>query len=197
MARALFTFPAWGVDPSIYDIWNLHVEDGRFLNDQDNLSHGLYVRARMGSQAEVVFRTARAGRIDSYRRRFLPGDRRVASLACKRRTTTTTALSTFPSAPWMFFRTRTIWAGSGSTPKVSDHDKLTRTIRESLALAHSFKPTDQRAIFIFDAQKQLAQFGVISMGLKILLAFIGTVTLGIGGVGLMNIMLVSVTQTDP
>ena len=31
-------------------------------------------------------------------------------------------------------------------------------------------------------------------GLKILLAFIGTLTLGIGGVGLMNIMLVSVTQ---
>ena len=30
--------------------------------------------------------------------------------------------------------------------------------------------------------------------LKILLAFIGTLTLGIGGVGLMNIMLVSVTQ---
>ena len=32
------------------------------------------------------------------------------------------------------------------------------------------------------------------MGLKVLLAFIGTITLGIGGVGLMNIMLVSVTQ---
>jgi putative ABC transport system permease protein len=32
------------------------------------------------------------------------------------------------------------------------------------------------------------------MGLKILLAFIGTLTLGIGGVGLMNIMLVSVQQ---
>ncbi len=32
------------------------------------------------------------------------------------------------------------------------------------------------------------------MGLKILLGFIGTITLGIGGIGLMNIMLVSVTQ---
>ena len=35
----IFTFPAWGVDPSLFDIWNLHMEDGRFLNDQDNLSH--------------------------------------------------------------------------------------------------------------------------------------------------------------
>jgi putative ABC transport system permease protein len=32
------------------------------------------------------------------------------------------------------------------------------------------------------------------MGLKILLAFIGTLTLAIGGIGLANIMLVSVTQ---
>ena len=32
------------------------------------------------------------------------------------------------------------------------------------------------------------------MGIKVLLGFIGLLTLGIGGVGLMNIMLVSVTQ---
>src|SRR5205807_3739336 len=41
---------------------------------------------------------------------------------------------------------------------------------------------------------QVHQFEIITMGLKILLGFIGTLTLGIGGVGLMNIMLVSVTQ---
>jgi putative ABC transport system permease protein len=74
------------------------------------------------------------------------------------------------------------------------HDKLTKTVRDALALAHSFKPDDQRAVFIFDAQKQLDQFNIITLGLKILLTFIGTITLGIGGVGLMNIMLVSVTQ---
>src|SRR5438034_11521807 len=75
-----------------------------------------------------------------------------------------------------------------------DHQKLTKTIRDSLAMAHSFKPDDERAVFVFDAQKQLSQFGIISLGLKILLAFIATITLGIGGIGLMNIMLVSVTQ---
>ena len=75
-----------------------------------------------------------------------------------------------------------------------DHEKLDRTIRETLAAAHGFKSTDQRAVFVFDAQKQLKQFDIISLALKLLLAFIGTVTLGIGGVGLMNIMLVSVTQ---
>ena len=41
---------------------------------------------------------------------------------------------------------------------------------------------------------QVHQFEIITLGLKILLGFIGTLTLGIGGVGLMNIMLVSVTQ---
>jgi putative ABC transport system permease protein len=42
--------------------------------------------------------------------------------------------------------------------------------------------------------EQLSQFGIISLALQVLLAFIGALTLGIGGVGLMNIMLVSVTQ---
>ena len=59
---------------------------------------------------------------------------------------------------------------------------------------YNFKPDDQRAVFVFDAQKQLSQFGIITIGAENLLAFIGTLTLGIGGVGLMNIMLVSVTQ---
>jgi putative ABC transport system permease protein len=75
-----------------------------------------------------------------------------------------------------------------------DHTKLTNVIRTSLGMAHGFKADDQRAVFVFDAQKQLSQFGIISLGLKILLGFIGTITLGIGGIGLMNIMLVSVTQ---
>jgi len=49
-------------------------------------------------------------------------------------------------------------------------------------------------VYVFNVMKQIHQFEMITLGLKILLGFIGTLTLGIGGVGLMNIMLVSVTQ---
>jgi putative ABC transport system permease protein len=49
-------------------------------------------------------------------------------------------------------------------------------------------------MYVFNVMKQIHQFEMITLGLKILLGFIGTLTLGIGGVGLMNIMLVSVTQ---
>jgi putative ABC transport system permease protein len=73
-------------------------------------------------------------------------------------------------------------------------EQVERQVRGVLAQQYNFKPDDKRAIFVFNMMKQLHQFQVISMGLKILLGFIGTLTLGIGGVGLMNIMLVSVTQ---
>src|SRR5437762_13392943 len=49
-------------------------------------------------------------------------------------------------------------------------------------------------MFIFEAVKDLADLTVITVGIKVLLGFLGMLTLGIGGVGLMNIMLVSVTQ---
>jgi putative ABC transport system permease protein len=49
-------------------------------------------------------------------------------------------------------------------------------------------------MYVFNLMEQVHQFELITIGLKVLLAFIGTLTLGIGGVGLMNIMLVAVTQ---
>jgi len=76
----------------------------------------------------------------------------------------------------------------------TDYEKVEGAVRQTLAEAHNFKPDDRRAVFIFNSMKRVHEFHIISMGLKVLLAFIGTLTLGIGGVGLMNIMLVSVTQ---
>lgn len=73
-------------------------------------------------------------------------------------------------------------------------DQAVRQVRQTLARLHNFSPNDERAarIFIFnDSMKLVDNMGI---ALRALLAFIGTLTLAIGGVGLANIMLVSVTQ---
>lgn len=75
-----------------------------------------------------------------------------------------------------------------------DHAKVVNAVRESMGFHHSFDSKDQRAIFVFDVFADLLDLQIITTGIKILLGFIGLLTLGIGGVGLMNIMLVSVTQ---
>ncbi len=76
----------------------------------------------------------------------------------------------------------------------TDHLKIEQAVRATLAATHQFSPSDKRAVYVFNAMKEVKQFEIITNGLQALLAFIGTLTLGIGGVGLMNIMLVAVSQ---
>ncbi|MGA9305865.1 MAG: FtsX-like permease family protein, partial [Candidatus Sulfotelmatobacter sp.] len=69
-----------------------------------------------------------------------------------------------------------------------------QSVRNVIADQHRYNPADRRALRVFNVMVQIHQFQIVSIGLNILLGFIGTLTLGIGGVGLMNIMLVSVSQ---
>jgi putative ABC transport system permease protein len=80
------------------------------------------------------------------------------------------------------------------TYESDDYLKLEQSVRYVMGIEHRFNTTDRRALMVFNVMEQVHQFEVIALGLKLLLAFIGALTLGIGGVGLMNIMLVSVTQ---
>ncbi len=78
--------------------------------------------------------------------------------------------------------------------ETNDYERIEQSVRYILATQHRFNPSDRRAVFIENLMVQVHQIQTLTMGLRLLLAFIGTLTLGIGGVGLMNIMLVSVTQ---
>ena len=75
-----------------------------------------------------------------------------------------------------------------------DHNLIEKSLRETLAAAHHFRPTDHNAIFVANLMTQLSQFHILSICLQVLLSFVGALTLGIAGVGLMNIMLVAVQQ---
>jgi len=188
-----FTFQVMGIDPAIQEVWNLDISEGRFLNDADNMQHGVY--AVIGSEARDKLFSGMPAlgqdiRIDGV-------SFQIVGIAAPRMQESDNDDNRVVYIPYNSMDVLKdnhyldgIWLDSAGL----DHDKMDKTIRETLATAHNFKPDDNRAVFVFDAQKQLSQFGIITMALKVLLAFIGTVTLGIGGVGLMNIMLVSVTQ---
>jgi putative ABC transport system permease protein len=79
-----------------------------------------------------------------------------------------------------------------SSPEL--HLRALQAVRTVLAQRHHFNPRDEKAIGSWDTindGKQLVQF---SFALQVLLGIIGAMTLAVGGVGVMNIMLVSVTE---
>jgi len=78
--------------------------------------------------------------------------------------------------------------------ETTEYMKVEEAVRYVMGTQHRFNPADRRALRVFNLMDQVHQFEIITLGIKILMGFIGTLTLGIGGVGLMNIMLVSVTQ---
>ncbi|MFY9662557.1 MAG: ABC transporter permease [Terriglobales bacterium] len=74
------------------------------------------------------------------------------------------------------------------------HKAALGQVREVLARRHNFNPKDDKSTPEWDTvddSKDIQQFG---LALQLILGFIGTLTLGVGGVGVMNIMLVSVTE---
>jgi len=72
--------------------------------------------------------------------------------------------------------------------------RTTNQVKELLGKRLRFNPTDARALRIFgSAELQNITAGIV-LGLKLVLSFIGVLTLAIGGVGVMNIMFVSVTE---
>ena len=73
-------------------------------------------------------------------------------------------------------------------------DDAVRQVQETLARLHNFAPGDERAIRRYVFNEYIHLVDSMGIALRLLLGFVGTLTLAIGGVGLANIMLVSVTE---
>jgi putative ABC transport system permease protein len=73
-------------------------------------------------------------------------------------------------------------------------DRIVTDVRAALARAHNFNVNDTRAVMIIEWNQFLSIITSVTLGLKLLLTIIGTFTLSIGAVGVVNIMLVSVTE---
>ncbi|MGZ4816497.1 MAG: ABC transporter permease [Terriglobales bacterium] len=75
-----------------------------------------------------------------------------------------------------------------------EHEEAVMQVRRTIGRARHFDPQDKDALFIWDTMdgaKQLAKiFGVVTL----FFGCVAIVTLCLGGIGVMNIMLVSVTE---
>ena len=188
-----FTFNVTGNYPNVFSIRALKLAQGRFYNPEDEIQHARV--AVIGSEAKEKLFSGRNAlgehiRIDGLSVEVIgvlspkmqAGDDNINRILYIPFTT----LSDIKDTHYL----GSIWF-SYETPAYED---LEHTVRSVMAIEHKFNPTDRRAMYVFNLMEQVHQFEMITIGLKILLGFIGTLTLGIGGVGLMNIMLVSVAQ---
>jgi putative ABC transport system permease protein len=188
-----FTFPVTGNDPNVFDIRSLNMGPGRFYNMEDQVQRARV--AVIGAEAKEKLFSGRNA-VGEYIRLDGLSFEVVGVLNAKmqegnddiNRTIYVpfTTMSDLKSTHYL----DTIWFNY-QTP---EFEKIEPAVRTILATQHKFNESDRQAVRVFNLMTQLHQFEIISLGLKILMGFIGTLTLGIGGVGLMNIMLVSVTQ---
>jgi putative ABC transport system permease protein len=188
-----FTLTVSGNNPNVYEIRSLKLGQGRFYNMQDQIQRARV--AVIGSEAKEKLFSGRNA-LGEYIRLDGLSFEVVGVLSAKmqegnddiNRTVYIpfTTMGDLKNTHYL----DTIWFNY-ETPQFEQIEPAVRTI---MAAQHKFNQTDQQAVRVFNLMTQLHQFQIITLGLKILMGFIGTLTLGIGGVGLMNIMLVSVTQ---
>ena len=76
----------------------------------------------------------------------------------------------------------------------AEHLQAIQAVRTVLAQRHHFDPKDEKATPVWDTVEDSKQIMAFSIALQVLLGIIGAMTLAVGGVGVMNIMLVSVTE---
>lgn len=74
------------------------------------------------------------------------------------------------------------------------HETCVEEVRRGLARIHNFDPEDKDAAAIWDTVEQSRAFATMADGMKYFLGAMGVVTLLLGGIGTMNVMLVSVRE---
>ncbi len=189
-----YTWDVRGGNPNTQEIQNLQVEVGRFYSAED-----MQMRSRvcvLGSESKEKLFSGRFALGERIRINGIPYQV-VGVLKARPQEGNENSINRVVYIPFPTlsdFRDThyidMIWIDFSG----EDYGTVEKAIRKTMAAEHNFRADDKRALFVFSLMEQLSQFHIITMALQVMLAFIGALTLGIGGVGLMNIMLVSVTQ---
>jgi putative ABC transport system permease protein len=189
----VFDFNVTGNYPNVPSIRALKLGQGRFYNAEDQMQHARV--AVIGSEAKEKLFSGRNAlgehiRLDGLSFEVIG----VLSAKMQEGNDDINRVIYVPFTTMSDLKDTHYLDSLWFTYQTPEYERLDQSVRSILAVPHKFNQTDRQAVRVFNLMMQVHQFEIITLGLKVLMGFIGTLTLGIGGVGLMNIMLVSVTQ---
>jgi putative ABC transport system permease protein len=75
-----------------------------------------------------------------------------------------------------------------------DHEAALGQVKATLGRRHGFRPTDEGAVWVWDTVQSARMVATIYDSMQLFLTCVAVITLGLGGLGVMNIMLVAVVE---
>jgi len=203
--RSLFnsgTIPVVGALPPFSEIRSVAPAQGRFYNDEDNESArnvaflGSDVKKQLFADREAMGQTVWLNGIpytvigvmkakdqnSSYdgfdtRKIFIPFNSMKRDFPNKPPAVEHT-VDRLLVAPW----------------SLETHKDCVKQLRKTLGRLHNFDPRDEEAASIWDTVKNAQANRMIIVGMEIFMAAVGIATLFLGGLSVMNVMLVSVRE---
>jgi putative ABC transport system permease protein len=194
--RMVGTAAIRGVCPEYGEMRNEVPSEGRWLNPSDELERrrvcflGGRVREQLFSGRPAVGETVEIG-----------GVRFTVVGVMARKIQLSNYFSSDDDSVWIPYATAgDLWNTRYAAVLVFEpiapqfEKKAMAQVLAAFATRQQFSPTDKKAFQMFGRDEFRPVIDAITIGLEVLLTFVGALTLGIGGVGVMNIMLVSVDE---
>jgi putative ABC transport system permease protein len=194
--RMVGTDPVRGVCPEYGEMRNEVPSEGRWLNAEDELERRRVIFLG-GKLKEDLF----SGRPAVGETLLVQGVRFTVIGVMARKIQLSNYFSSDDDSSWIPYSTAgDLWntryaAVLVFAPIAPQFEKRAMAqVLAAVATRQQFSPTDPKAMQMFGRDEFRPVIDGITIGLEVLLTFIGALTLGIGGVGVMNIMLVSVEE---
>jgi putative ABC transport system permease protein len=194
--RMVGTAPVRGVCPEYGEMRNEVPSEGRWINAEDELERRRVIFLG-GRLKEQLF----SGRPAVGETLLVAGVRFTVIGVMARKIQLSNYFSSDDESSWIPYSTAgDLWNTRYAAVLVFQpvapqfEKKAMAQVLAAVAERQNFSPTDPKAFQMFGRDEFRPIIDALTIGLQVLLTFIGTLTLGIGGVGVMNIMLVSVDE---
>jgi ABC-type antimicrobial peptide transport system permease subunit len=186
------------VMPEAKTLRNFRPEAGRFFTNDDNESRrrvcflGKKIREQFFEKDEdPVGQEIRVGGIRFTVVGLLYDKKQMANVGTRDESVVFVPFSTGRS---LFGGRKPLFCIEARATDIEESEEAAKEIRRALAAKYHFAPDDEEAAFILPMTRFTKMFDKFAAAIRIFVAAVGAITLAIGGIGVTNMMLVSVNE---